>query len=351
MGDLIPSPNIAPTLTSPTKLLFLTVGLIVALILLWLGRVIVLLLFASSVVAVLLTAVVGWLDKKFKIGKRTSFALILSTTVCVLVMTVWLSGPSIIEQFANLQTDLPQAARQLMERVRVYGWGRWLLEQWSGYSQLSSSVSAAMTRIGGIVLSTATVLSGLVLIGFLGLYLGAEPEVYFSYIERATPLSYRATLNACAAASVRNLRWWVLSQMLSMSAVGVIVACGLWALGVPLAGTLGVIAALLTFIPNVGPILSVVPAVLLAVAISPMKGLLTVILFLTVHFLEGNVITPLLERRIVRMPPALTMTAQLLLAVIAGPLGLALAAPFAAAALGIFEVLFPVESIDAPRRS
>jgi predicted PurR-regulated permease PerM len=233
-----------------------------------------------------------------------------------------------------------------MARVEVYGWGRWLLAQWSGYSQLSSSVSSALTRIGGIVLSTATVLSGLVLVGFLGLYLAVEPEVYFAYLQRVTPAVYRDKLNACGVAAVRNLRWWVLSQTLSMTAVGVIVAGGLWTLGVPLAGTLGVIAALLTFIPNIGPILSVVPAVLLAVAISPMKGLLTVLLFLAVHFLEGNVITPLLERRIVRLPPAMTMTAQLLLAVITGPLGLALAAPLTAAALGIFDVLLPIESVQ-----
>ncbi|MEG9432871.1 AI-2E family transporter [Terriglobus sp. ADX1] len=138
----------------------------------------------------------------------------------------------------------------------------------------------------------------------------------------------------------------VLSQMLSMTAVGVIVTIGLWMLGVPLAGILGVIAALLTFIPNIGPILSVVPAVLLAVAISPMKGLFTVLLFLAVHLLEGNVITPLLERKIVRLPPVLTMTAQLWLAVIASPLGLALAAPLAAAALGVFDVLIPFEADD-----
>jgi predicted PurR-regulated permease PerM len=71
-----------------------------------------------------------------------------------------------------------------------------------------------------------------------------------------------------------------------------------------------------------------------------------VLLFLAVHFLEGNVITPLLERRIVRLPPAMTMTAQLLLAVITGPLGLALAAPLTAAALGIFDVLLPIESVQ-----
>jgi len=321
-------------------------GLIVAISLAWLGRIILMLLFAAIVVAALLTAVVEWLGEKFKLGRRVSFPLILCAAIGFVGLTVWLSGAGIIAQFADLQTDLPQAAHQLMERINQYGWGRWLILQWSDYSQLSGNVSSALTRIGGIVLSTATLLSGIVLIGVLGLYLAAEPEVYFAYVQRVTPAAYRTRLNACAAAAIQNLRWWVLSQMLSMTAVGVIVAVGLWILGVPLAGLLGMIAAFLTFIPNIGPILSVVPAVLLAVAISPTKGLLTVLLFLAVHFLEGNVITPLLIRRIVRLPPALTMTTQLLLAVLAGPLGLALAAPMAAATLGVFDVLVPIEGVD-----
>ena len=323
--------------------LFLAVGVIVAILLAWLGRVIVLLLFASIVVAILLTALIDWLVVRANVGRKLAFALILFVAVCLSSVVVWLSGPSIIAQFSDLQVDLPQATHQFTARIETYVWGRWLITQWSGYTQLSSSISSALTRIGGIVVSTATVLSGLVLVGILGLYFAAEPDVYFAYIQRAMPFTYRAKLNACAAAAVRNLRWWLFSQMLSMTAVGVIVAGGLWALGVPLAGTLGLLAAMLTFIPNIGPILSVVPAVLLAVAIDPMKGLLTVLLFLSVHFLEGNLITPLLERKIVRLPPALTMTAQLLLAVVAGPLGLALAAPFAAAALGIFDVLIPIE--------
>lgn len=336
----------SPKHTSPAALLFLAAGLLVGLILIWLGRVIILLLFGAIVVAVLLTAVVDWLVKRFKLGRRTAFVLILSVAASLLALMVWRIGPSIIDQFADLQNDLPLAAHQLMARVEDYTWGRWMLAQWSGYSQLSSSVSSALTRIGGIVLSTATVLSGLALVGFLALYLAAEPEMYFAYVQRVTPCAYRVKLNACASAVVRNLRWWILSQTLSMTAVGVIVAGGLWTLGVPLAGTLGVIAALLTFIPNIGPIVSVVPAVLLAVSISPVKGLLTVLLFLAVHFLEGNVITPLLVRRILRLPPALTMTTQLLLAVIAGPLGVALAAPFAAAALGVFDVMIPMEAIQ-----
>lgn len=340
------SPGAGPEATSPTKLLLMGVALVVGLSLAWLGRVIVLLLFASIVIAVLVNAVVDWLGTRFKLGRRTAFSLILCAALVLLATVVWLSGPSILDQFADLQTDLPKAAQQLTSRVEAYGWGRWLLDQWSGYSQLSGSVNSALTRIGGIVLSTATILSGLVLVAVLSLYLAAEPRVYFSYLQRATQPAYRAKLDACAAAAVHNLQWWLLARLLSMSSIGILVACGLWALGVPLAGILGLIAAVLTFIPNVGAVLSVVPAFLLAVAMSPTNGLLTVLLFMAVHFVEGNVITPLLERRIARLPPALTMVAQLFLAVIAGPLGLALAAPFAAAALGVFDVLIPVVNVD-----
>ena len=93
------------------------VGLIVALSLAWLGRGILMLLFAAIVVAALMTAVVEWLGGRFKLGRRLTFPLILFVASGLVGLTVWLSGPSIIAQFADLQTDLPQATHQLMGRV------------------------------------------------------------------------------------------------------------------------------------------------------------------------------------------------------------------------------------------
>jgi len=324
------------------NVLLLAVGLVVALIVAWLGRFILLLLFAATVLAILLTAVVDWVMAKLRIGRRLAFALIALTAVIFVALALWISGPNIAEQFASLQADLPKAIQQLVERATGYGWGRWLLSHWTDYSQLSGNLSYALTR-GGIVLSAASLLAGLFIVAFLGVYLAAEPEVYFAGVRRATPRRYRPTLDACAFSAVHILRSWLFAQMLSMIAVGTLVTLGLWGLGVPLAGSLGIIAALMTFIPNMGPILSVVPAALLAFAISPGKGLLTVLLFLLVHFLEGNIITPLIQRQIVRLPPALTLTVQLLLAAVAGPLGVALAAPLTAATLGVFRVLLPAD--------
>jgi predicted PurR-regulated permease PerM len=343
MSELESSSTGKVRVNSAISVLLFAVCIVLTLALAWIGRVILLLLFAAIVLASLLSAIIDWVMRKLRLGRNKAFALIMLVGVTLVILVLWLGGQNIIDQFASLQADLPQAVQKLLVHAREYSGGRWVLSQWSDYSQLSSSISYAVTQVGGIVLSTASLIAGLVIIAFLGVYLAAEPEVYFSGLRRMIPQSSRATLDACTLRAVHMIRSWLFAQMLSMVAIGVLVTIGLFLIGVPLAGTLGVIAALLTFIPNLGPILSVVPAALLALAISPAKGLFTLLLFMVVHFLEGNIITPLLQRKIVRLPPALTLIAQLLLAVIAGPLGLALAAPLTAAALGIIQVLIPPE--------
>jgi predicted PurR-regulated permease PerM len=332
---------------SAVTVLFIATGLLLSLAVAWIGRTILLLLFASIVVAILLTSIVDWAMAKMKLGRTLAFVFILLATSVLVFLGVWISGPNIIEQFESLQVVLPQAVQQSIGQLNGYGWGRWALAHWTTYSQLSSSISYALTSVGGMVLSAASLLVGLFIIGFLSLYLAAEPKVYFSGLRRMTPLRYRTTLDTCATCVVHILRAWIFAQMMSMVAIGVLVTLGLWLLGVPLAGSLGIIAALLTFIPNVGPILSVFPAALLAFAISPSKGLLTILLFALVHFLEGNVITPLIQRKMVQLPPALTLTVQLFLAVIAGPLGIALAAPLTAAMIGVFRGLFPIDPVSS----
>ena len=190
---------------------------------------------------------------------------------------------------------------------------------------------------------TASTFLGLFLITITSLYLAAEPDFYLRGIRRVLPAAHRAKIEACFASATKMLRVWLLAKAFSMVVIGIFVTVGLVALRIPLAGTLGTIAGLLTFIPNLGPILSVVPAALLAFAISPMKGILTIALFIVAHLLEGNIVTPIAERKIVTLPPALTLAVQLMLATVTGILGVALAAPLTAVMLGILQVFFPPE--------
>jgi predicted PurR-regulated permease PerM len=309
--------------------------------LMWIGRVIFLLLFASVIGAIFLTSVADWIHIRLRIKQGEALALFICVTFATIAILLWIQGPNITEQFSDLEVELPVAAHSLLGQIQSRHWGQWLLRQSPGADQLSNGFSFALTHIGGFVLTSVTLIAGLVIVFSLSVYLSAEPAMYYNGIRRVVPEDYREKLDECTASVTQILRWWVLAKLISMTMVGVLITIGLWIVGVPLAGSLGIIAALMTFIPNVGPIISVIPAVLLALAISPTKGLLTILVFCIVFTAEGYVVTPLLERNIVRLPPALTLTMQLLLAAVAGPVGVALAAPLAAAILGVLSVLLP----------
>ena len=138
----------------------------------------------------------------------------------------------------------------------------------------------------------------------------------------------------------QTLWWWLLAHMSSMAVVGVLTTIGLFALGIPLAIVLGLIAAALAFIPNIGPVISAVPAILIALSESPTKALYVVLLYVAVQAVETNFITPIFELKAVSLPPALTISVQLLLGSLVGILGLLLASPMCAMAIVLVQTLY-----------
>ncbi len=314
-------------------------ALVVAALVLWIGRVIFLLLFAAIIGAILLYSVSHAISLRLRLARGLALLLFLALLFGFAAMVFWMQGPNVLQQFAQLQTDLPAAFHRILGEVQGTRWGRWLLAQSPDTDQIASGARFALMRIGGIVLTSATAIAGLAITLLLSLYLAAEPLLYYRGLRRLVPHRSRPVLDACVTSVRKTLLWWILAKMLSMTIVGILIGVGLWLIGVPLPGLLALIAALLTFIPNVGPLIALIPAVLLGLANSPMTGLLTLVVFAIVFLLEGYLVTPLLERNLVRLPPALTLLLQLLLAAIVGPIGVALAAPIAAAAIAVCDVL------------
>src|ERR1017187_8504687 len=314
--------------------------------LVWAARVILLLIFAGLLGALLLTVITDWIRDTLRLRRSLAFSLVVALIAVCLGFGIWTRGTAIVQQLSDLQVDLPAAVRQVVSRLEAQSWGHWLLSRYADGDQLSSGLSYLLTRLGGAVATTASTLVGLFVVVAVSFYVAAEPASYLRILHYVTPLAYRRKLDLCLSSATQLLRSWLLAKAISMLFIGVFIAFGLWALQVPIAGTLGFIAALLTFIPNLGPVISVVPAALLAFAISPTKGILTVLLFCMAHILEGNIVTPLLERQIVTLPPALTLAVQLLLATVTGAIGVALAAPLTAAALGILNVLLPGKALS-----
>lgn len=317
---------------------------VLLLLLVWQARYILLLLFAGYIGALILTILTSKFQSWFHLRRGLAFTLVICAIVAVIGIGIWLRGPVLAQQLSALQADIAQAAKQMSSRLQAYAWARWVISHSGDSSQISRALSMALSSIGGAVYLTASTIAGLFLVVITSLYLAAEPDFYLRGVRRIIPAAKRPTVEACFTSVTRMLRAWLVAKAISMAIIGGLVAIGLLLLRVPLPGTLGAIAGFLTFIPNLGPILSVVPAALLGFAISPAKGFLTIGLFCLVHILEGNIITPLAERTIVRLPPALTLALQLLLASLAGLLGVALAAPITAVGLAVAEVLLPPET-------
>src|SRR5271168_5385818 len=125
-----------------------------ALCLIWIGRVIFLLLFAAIIGAILLNTISDWLHLRLKIKRGPALALFIFVSFAVIAFLVWMLGPNIVQQFADLEVALPQAARSLLNQIQSHSWGVWLLQQSPGSEQISSGFTFAITRIGGIVVSS-----------------------------------------------------------------------------------------------------------------------------------------------------------------------------------------------------
>lgn len=149
-----------------------------------------------------------------------------------------------------------------------------------------------LAKVTGVFSNTLGALANFVIVIAIGIYLAADPDAYVHGFARLFPKPRRARVLEVLAAIGTTLRWWLMGKFLSMIVVGVLTAAGLWLLGIPLAVTLALIAAALTFIPNIGPILAVVPAALLALLQSPMQVVYVCLLYLGIQTFESYLLTP-----------------------------------------------------------
>jgi predicted PurR-regulated permease PerM len=197
----------------------------------------------------------------------------------------------------------------------------------------------------GIVSGVANFLVAVVIILFVGIFGAAEASLYRAGVLHLVPRPQRRRVVTTLEALVYNLRWWLLGQVVLMTLIGLTTTLGLWLIGVPLALALGTIAGLLEAVPYVGPWLSAIPAVLIALTISPGHLLMVAALYLTLHIVEGYVLVPLLQKRLVLVPSALTLVAQAALAELFGILGLFLAAPLTVVVMVLLKMLYVEDTL------
>src|SRR5690606_36327431 len=171
----------------------------------------------------------------------------------------------------------------------------------------------------------------------IGVYLAANPAEYRDGVVRLVAVERRESLRSTLDEMAQVLHRWVLGQLVCMAFVGIVSFAVLAIIGVPLAFGLAVLAGLLEFVPYLGPIVAAVPVVLIAATESWTLALYALIAFVVIQQLESYVVTPLVQRKAVYLPPALLIFLQVLLGVLFGIAGIILATPIAAVGLVLVE--------------
>jgi predicted PurR-regulated permease PerM len=206
-----------------------------------------------------------------------------------------------------------------------------------GASAIASSGGAIVSQTFKVLLGTVSAVGNFFIVLFLGLTFAAQPSVYRRGLLFMAPARYRPPISVITERIGDTLERWLLAQMITMFAVFVVTWIGLAIIGIPGSFILGLQAGLLAFIPTVGAILAGLIVVLASLASGWIAALSAFVLFLGVHALESYILTPIVQRQALDIPPATLFALQILLGVVFGIWGLALALPLVAIAKVIID--------------
>lgn len=326
---------------------FLAVIVAGAIVGLWYVRLPVMLVLAAILFAIALDAGIRGVQQIAAVPRLGALALLILAIAGVAAAFGAWRGEATAAQFVTLRTSLPEAVRHAGGSLADTGWGRSIGENLPSAADLITAIPAALQRAGGLVSTTLGFFVAAAFIAFVAVCLAIEPQTYVSGFVRLFPIDRRDRVSEVLAEIGAVLRRWLIARLISMFVLGTLVTIGLSVLRIPLADSLGLLAGLLAFVPNVGAVVAAVPAILLALARSPQTALFVIAMYWIVHSIDDFVVIPIAERRVVRLPPALTISMQAILALTAGPLGVLLAAPLTAAAIVIVRLLWIDDVVEA----
>lgn len=323
----------------------LTAGVVLALMIIlyfiWYVLHVVLLLFAGLLLATLLHIPADWISQHTPLKQSWSLALVLLLLVGLLGLGIWLVVPQVSTQFDQLTQTLPLGFRQVRDFLDQYGWGRQLMERMPPLREVIFPEDiAVVSRISRIFSGIVGLVTSFLVILFTGLYLAFQRELYTAGIVKLFPQSRRAHMHDVLEDLGYVLKWWLIGRVFAMIALGLLTGIGLWLIGVPFALTLGVVTGLLSFVPIIGSILAVIPPALVALTQGPTMLLYVLLLYYGAQLIESYLLTPAVQQKAVSLPPVLAFTVQLILGVLSGLLGVALAFPIAIVGLVLVKRLY-----------
>ena len=311
------------------------------------------LIFAGMLLGVALNALTGLLGRAVALPHALRLATVCLVLVGLLAGAVFLGGSTVAQQATVLSKTIKSQIANVEALLEKYGidTSSFGLGNLTGNpaeqnpaasgppahnlpsaSAIASGGGAIFSQTLKLLLGTVSAVGNFFIVLFLGLTFAAQPGVYRSGLLFMVPSRHRARATIIVDRIGETLERWLIAQMLTMAAVFLVTWIGLSLIGIQSAFILGIQAGLLAFIPTVGALVAGLIVVLASLASGWVAALSAFVLFIGVHALESYVLTPIIQRHALDIPPATLFAFQILLGVVFGIWGLALALPLMAIA-------------------
>lgn len=328
-------------------ILIFCITLILAL-LIWYGAHIILLIFGGALMAILYRGCAFWLGKKIKVKPQILVPIIILLHLGISVITIMLLWPRISEQIEVMSVELPKSAKTVYDQFINTNIGKVLKKQLPQGSQMLENPTELLRTIFDVFKITLTVMIDIVLIAAFAMFLVAEPDLYKKGFISLFPLSNRKRMSEIWETVNITLFKWFVGKLVDMGTIFIMTSIALWILDIPLVLTLALIAFLLSFIPNIGPVISAIPAVLIAFTKDPMDAVYVALAYLIIQLFESYYITPKVQKIAIQMPPLLLLAFQFFMAATLGVLGLFLSTPILAAIIIIVKMMYIKDVLKDP---
>lgn len=282
-----------------------------------------LLVLAGSLIAIFFRGLSSLIERKTGWNSNLSLALSVIITIALIAGVFWLIGAKLQAQVAQLSETLPATVQNAKAKLNETPIGQKIVEKISSPKAMNKAEVMASTFFR----STFGVLADIYVVLFIGIFFTVSPKLYTSGIVKLAPQSARNKTRDVMQTLGENLKKWLKGKLFAMMVVFILTAIGLVIIGLPMWLALALIAGILNFIPNFGPIIAMVPAVLVALLQGPATAGIVAGLYVLIQVAESNFITPMVQQKLINIPPALIIITQLLMGALTGGWGIILATP------------------------
>ncbi|WBL25977.1 AI-2E family transporter [Zunongwangia sp. HGR-M22] len=284
---------------------------------------ILILILAGSLIACFFRGLGDLIHKKTSWSSKISLLTAVIGVILIVAGLSWLIGATVSSEIAKMEETFPKLLENAQNSLNGSRLGREASQQ---LEQIQSSEKVPeflsrffMTTFGGI--------GDIYIIILIGIFFTVSPYIYKEGVIKLIPPSQRERANDILERLVNGLTKWLAGKFIAMFAVFVLTAIGLAILGMPMWLTLAIIAGVLNFIPNFGPLAAMIPAVLVALTEDPTTALIVVIMYSAIQLFESSFITPRAQQRLIKIPPALIIISQIFVGALTGIWGVIFATP------------------------